>query len=154
MLSLSSKYALRAMICLTQFEDEWPISSERIAERTNVPAKYMSKILGDLARCGILSSTRGKNGGFRLARAPEKIVLYDVLAPFETALVALRTCPFGGLTCSDESPCLGHEKWKKVLQVYVSFLRRTSVRDVALNGRGNPRRAPAARRRRQKQASS
>lgn len=153
MFSLSSKYALRAMICLTQHADEWPISSERIAERTDVPAKYMSKILGDLARCGILRSTRGKNGGFRMARPPEKIVLYDVLAPFELALVAERTCPFGGLACSDESPCLGHEKWKKVYQVYVSFLKRTSIRDVALNGRGNPRRSPAARRRKQKQVA-
>ncbi len=153
MLSLTSKYALRAMICLTQLEDEWPISGKRIAERTSVPAKYMSKILGDLTRCGILSSTRGKNGGFRMVRPSEKIVLYDVLAPFERALVAERTCPFGGLACSDESPCLGHERWKKVLQVYVSFLRRTSVRDVALRQRAPQRRGPATRRRKQKQVS-
>ncbi len=150
MLSLTSKYALRAMICLTQLVDEWPVSGKRIAERTNVPSRYMSKILGDLVRCGILSSTRGKNGGFRMARPPEKIVLYDVLAPFETALVAERTCPFGNLACSDESPCLGHEGWKKVLQAYVSFLSRTSVRDVALSERAARRRGPATRRRKQK----
>ena len=152
MLSLTGKYALRAMICLTQLEDEWPIPGKRIAERTDVPSRYMSKILGDLVRCGILRSTRGKKGGFRMARPPEKIVLYDVLAPFETALVAQRTCPFENLVCSDENPCLGHQGWKKVLQTYVSFLRRTSVRDVALSQRAAQRHRQTVRSRKKKQA--
>ena len=153
MLSLTSKYALRAMICLTQLEDECPVSGKRIAERANVPSRYLSKILGDLVRCGVLTSTRGKNGGFRLARPPQKIALHDVLAPFETALVARRSCPFGNLACSDENPCLGHDGWKKVLLAYVSFLSRTSILDVAVSKRAARHRGSAVGKKRGRERS-
>ncbi|MFQ5591641.1 MAG: RrF2 family transcriptional regulator [Phycisphaerae bacterium] len=146
MLSLTSKYAMRAVICLTQLADESPVSGKCIAERASIPPKYLSKILGDLVRCGVLVSTRGKKGGFRLARPPTKISLHDVLAPFEAALVTPRTCPFGNMTCSDENPCLGHDEWKKVLERYTTFLSRTSIHHVAVSKRVRPGRGPAKRR--------
>lgn len=146
MLSRTSQYALRALIYLTQHEDAWPISGTHIAEEIGVPAKYLSKVLGDLVRCGVLEASPGRTGGFRLSRAPERTFLIDVLTPFEH--FDRRECPFGNHICSDERPCAAHDNWKKVVTAQQSFLRDTSVRDIAFDARKARRSRAAPKRKR------
>ncbi len=129
MLSRTGEYALRAVIHLAQNRNRWPIPGNRIAEEAGVPAKYLSKVLGDLVRIGVLLSSRGKQGGFRMARSPDKTLLMDVLAPFEQ--FDEQRCPFGGGRCSDQAPCLAHQRWKEVVDAEQRFLRSTTVQDVA-----------------------
>jgi len=136
MLSRTSEYALRAMVCLVRNADEWPVSGKRLAEETGVPRKYLSNILGDLVRAGLLTSSPGvgggRGGGFAIVRAPESVSLRDILKPFEPLLLPDRPCPFGNEICSDENPCAGHEQWKQVRQVYEQFLGETSIHDVSV----------------------
>lgn len=129
MLSLTGQYALRALIHLAQHVDEWPIAGKRIAQETGIPAKYLSKVLGDLVRARILESSRGIGGGFRMSRTPRQTRLIDVLAPFEQ--FDWPRCPFGNRECSDQNPCQAHDRWKKVIEMEHGFLRKTSVLDVA-----------------------
>ncbi len=130
MLTRTSEYALRALIYLTQNESDWPISGRTIAENAGIPAKYLSKILGDLVKCGVLQSFPGKTGGVQPSKPPNKTMLRDVLAPFEQ--FENRRCPFGSLECSDDHPCLAHNRWKHVVGSQDRFLRVTSVYDVAV----------------------
>ncbi len=147
MLSRTSEYALRAMIFLAQHEEEAPVPRDWIAQHVGVPSKYLAKILGDLVRAGILTSSRGKGGGFRMARSARKISLADVLTPFDAPPSVQRRCPFGNAVCGDDDPCLGHDGWKRVKQTYESFLKRTSVYDVAIKkGTRSSRSAKAGRR--------
>jgi Rrf2 family transcriptional regulator, iron-sulfur cluster assembly transcription factor len=132
LLTLTGEYALRAMVYLAQNGDGESITSRQIAEGAEIPSKYLSKVLSDLVRAGVLCAARGKTGGFTLARQPERIRLAEVLAPFEPVLGSRRPCPFGNLVCSDEDPCAGHYGWKRVRDEFTSFLDRTTVRDVAL----------------------
>lgn len=132
MLSLTSEYALRAMICLTRHIDEWPVSGRTIAEEASIPRKYLSSILGDLVRAGLLDSSPGTGGGFRMVRSPKEIMLSEILSPFEPMLANRRPCPFGNEECNDNDPCAGHEQWKKVRETYSRFLQETSVHDVAV----------------------
>lgn len=136
MLSLTGQYAVRAMVYLAQHADEWPITGREIAHKARIPANYLSKVMGDLVRAGLLESTRGVRGGFRLARPAREVRLYDVLRPFESVLADRRACPFGHTTCSDRTPCLGHAAWKRVRDAYGNFLRSTSVYDVAIRQNG------------------
>jgi Rrf2 family protein len=129
MLSLTSQYALRALIHLAVHVDQWPIPGNQIAEGAEIPAKYLSKVLGDLVRVGVLTSSRGIGGGFRMLHPPKETRLIDVLAPFEQ--FERRRCPFGNKECGDHEPCLAHDRWKKVIEAEQGFLRRTSVYDVA-----------------------
>ena len=145
MLSLTSEYALRAMVYLAQHEDDAPIPGNRIAKDAGIPAKYLSKVLGDLARAGVLEGMRGKNGGFRLVRPASKVVLLEVLAPFER--FDRRRCPFGNKECGDENPCVAHDQWKRVIETYQRFLAKTSVRDVALARGGRRGGRPPTKRR-------
>ncbi len=129
MLSRTSEYALRALIHLAEHQAEWPIAGSRIAAAAGVPAKYLSKILGDLVRAGVLESSPGKTGGFRLSRPAKKVSLLDVLSPFEP--FDRRRCPFGNHECSDANPCRAHDGWKKVVETQQRFLLKTSVYDIA-----------------------
>ena len=138
MLSLTSEYALRAMTHLAKHQPDWPIPGKQIAEEAGIPPKYLSKVLGDLVRAGLLEATRGRSGGFRMARPAREISLLEVLVPFER--IERRLCPFGNDRCGDEDPCLAQEKWKQVLDAYQKFLERTSIHDVSIEKRhGQPR---------------
>ncbi len=130
MLTLTGEYALRAMVYLAQHADAWPIPGREIAQGAEIPAKYLSKILGDLVRSGVLDSSPGKTGGFRMRRLAKETMLFEVLVPFEQ-FEPIR-CPFGNDKCSDESPCLAHDQWKKVIETERYFLKETSVFEVAV----------------------
>ncbi len=130
MLTLTSEYALRALIYLAQHADSWPIPGRRIAEHADIPPKYLSKILGDLVRFGVLESSPGKTGGFRLRNSAKETKLYEVLSPFEQ--FDRRRCPFGNNECSDDNPCLAHSKWKQVVELEQRFLRETTIHEVAI----------------------
>ena len=131
MLSRTGEYALRAMIFLARNVEETPVSGPRIAAAAGVPRKYLSAILADLVRDGLLEGTRGKSGGFRLARSARQIRLAQVVAPFEPVKSAKKTCPFGNAVCSDRNPCVAHDRWTKVNAGLSRFLEETTLEDVA-----------------------
>lgn len=137
MLSRTSEHALRAVVYLAQHVDDWPIPGRHIAEALDIPRKYLSSILANLVRAGVLEATPGKSGGFGMVRPPERIRLREVLTPFESVLTDHRACPFGNAICSDDHPCAGHHRWRGVREAYERFLQGTTVHDVSLpqNGR-------------------
>ena len=145
MLTLTSEYALRAMVHLARRHNGDSVTGKQLARQTGVPSKYLSKILADLVRCGVLEATRGKTGGFRLTRDPQSIPLKEVLTPFEPTFSSRRPCPFGNLVCNDDEPCAGHERWKKVKTAYEDFFAKTFVSDIAEPKRVPLRRAPKKR---------
>ena len=67
-----SRYALRVMIDLAQHPDEGFISLKTIAERQNISMKYLEAIAAALKKAGLVDSSRGKEGGYSLSRAPEE----------------------------------------------------------------------------------
>ncbi|MFQ5494613.1 MAG: RrF2 family transcriptional regulator [Phycisphaerae bacterium] len=129
MLSRTSQYALRAMIYLAQHAGDHPIPGPKIAREAQVPSKYLSKVLGDLVRAGVLTSSPGKTGGFRLVQLARATSLLDVVSPFEQ--FSNRPCPFGNIECSDRNPCVAHDRWKRAVEGVQGFLRRTSVQEVS-----------------------
>lgn len=140
MLTRTGEYALRALVYLAQREADLPISVPRIAEDLDIPQKYLSAILSDLVREGILTSARGRGGGFGLVRPARRIQLSEVLWPFEPMLHAERSpCPFGNPVCNDDEPCAGHKHWKPIKQAYAEFLSNTSLEDVSQETKRRPR---------------
>jgi len=127
MLSRTAEYALRAVLFLADRGE--PTSVDLIAERLDVPRNYLSKILHRLAREGVLSSTRGQGGGFRLAVAPDRLPLLRVLAPFDT-MTGERRCLLGRPRCSDANPCPAHRQWKSVSEQVAEFFRERTVGDL------------------------
>ena len=93
MLPKTAEYALRAAVWLARAPEETE-SAESLAERTQVPRRYLHKVLQDLVRADLVRSQSGPGGGYALAKTPGKITILDVVnavAPLER----IRHCPLG-----------------------------------------------------------
>lgn len=93
MLSQTTEYALRAIVCLAQYRHE-PMTGKRMAEITGLPASYLAKILEDLARTGLITSRRGRRGGFALAVSTVEMTVLDVVNAVDP-LRRIERCPLG-----------------------------------------------------------
>lgn len=134
MLSVTSKYALRALTHLAAVPEGETMLGRELAKRAQIPGNYLSKILWTLGSVGLISATRGSGGGYRLSRKPEKIFLMDVVDLFERSRVA-PTCFLGeDRACSEADACAAHALWKPVRSVYTHFLQSTTLADIAHGG--------------------
>jgi Rrf2 family cysteine metabolism transcriptional repressor len=79
-ISAKAEYACLAVIALAQrHHEDRPLPIRQIAEAQGIPAAFLTQILLKLKEAGLVISTRGSSGGYRLARSPEEISLIDVL---------------------------------------------------------------------------
>ncbi len=129
MLNQSAEYALRVVVHLAGLQPERASRAAELAEELGIPANYLSKVLHQLAAEGILSSRRGRGGGFRLARPAARLRLADVIAPFDD-LGSQKTCVLGQSVCSDGRPCKAHHLWRPLSASISSFLAKTTVADL------------------------
>src|SRR5262245_36927551 len=79
-LSRTLAYSLCAMIYLARSEPGIPVPCSALARSGNMPERFLLQILRGLVNHGLLSSTRGVEGGYCLTRPPQEITLYDVAA--------------------------------------------------------------------------
>lgn len=84
-LSAKSRYGLKAMYYLgkNNSDDEKPICLKTIAKFTDISVPYLEKLLGVLRKQGLIVSTRGAGGGYRLAKKPKDISVGDVIRALE-----------------------------------------------------------------------
>jgi Rrf2 family transcriptional regulator, nitric oxide-sensitive transcriptional repressor len=93
MFSQTVEYALRAAVYLAS-KTGMPPTNERISAVTKVPAAYLSKVLQNLNRAGIVQAQRGIHGGFSLARIPARLTILEVVNAVEP-IQRIRVCPLG-----------------------------------------------------------
>jgi len=127
--SHTCEYALRAVTHIAQRGGDGPVLARDIAAAMDIPRPYLQRVLRELVRRGVLTSARGIGGGFRLNRPPEKILLLDIMTPFDNVL-ARTACPFGNPRCGWENPCPVHDRWSRVVATYRSFLESTTLADL------------------------
>jgi Rrf2 family protein len=128
-LSQTAEYALRAVLYLAEQGEGRPVQVGQMAQALRIPRNYLSKILHLLARDGVLASTRGKQGGFRLAIPADRLMLLRVVGPFDR-FEARRACLLGRPQCSDRTACAAHTRWKDVSERLTAFFRETTVADL------------------------
>jgi Rrf2 family protein len=110
MLTQRSRYGLRAMIMLAkEASGAPPVPMSRIAQEANVPRKFLEIILTELKGANLVISTRGKQGGFHLARPAHLISFGDIIRVIEGPLALVpcvsRTAYRRCKDCRDEAIC-------------------------------------------------
>jgi Rrf2 family protein len=123
MLPKTSEYALRAVVWLAS-EPGRPASADRLAEQTNVPRRYLYKVLHELVVRGLVSSQPGPGGGYALSGRPEKLTILDVVNAV-TPLERIRSCPLG--LPSHTSLCPLHRKLDQVYAASEEALGRVTI---------------------------
>ena len=90
-LSTKSEYALLALTDLAERQAEGRVSAGDIAERQNIPLKYLERLLLKLGKAGLLKSYRGSAGGCQLTRPASKITVAEVVRLMDGPLAATRS---------------------------------------------------------------
>lgn len=135
MLTQKAKYALRSLAVLAEADPRVPLPIHEVADRARAPQKFLESILLELRRHGVLSSTRGKAGGYALARPAAEIRLGEIirlvdgpLAPIPCAsLTAYRPCA----DCPDPGTCSIRLVMRRVRDATAAILDNTTVADLA-----------------------
>ena len=127
MFSHTAEYALRAVACLAR-NPGFPMTTRDVALAVRVPAGYLAKILQSLARAGIVTSQRGVNGGFVLARRPEELSLLDVVRVADGSR-RITACPLG-LPEHDGHLCPLHQRLDDAVALAERTLAEATVAEV------------------------
>ena len=93
MLPKTAEYALRMIACLAA-DASHPAAAEYLAQRTQVPRRYLHKVLQDLVRGQLVQSRPGPGGGYSLAREADSLTILDVVNAV-SPLERIRHCPLG-----------------------------------------------------------
>jgi Rrf2 family transcriptional regulator, iron-sulfur cluster assembly transcription factor len=131
MLSTTSQYALRALSHLAARSGEAVLGRD-LAESAEIPANYLSKVLLTLRNAGLVATTRGSGGGYRLGRPADEIHLIDAVELFEEVSRSKPPCFLGRTrACSETTPCTAHSSWKNLQLAYLTFLISTPLSAIA-----------------------
>ncbi len=128
--SRSAEYAIRAFVHLARVPDGKYAMVKQIAEEEKIPSHFLAKILQQLARKGLLRSSKGPTGGFSLRQPSKDVTLLNIVESLD-GLQEYQRCASGLAECNDDMPCGMHESWKALRSRIIEYLEGTSVSDVA-----------------------
>jgi Rrf2 family protein len=126
------EYAMRAMIELAQHRDEEQlIPAREIAERQQVPLRFLEQQLGALSKAGLVESFRGAGGGCRIARDPAEVTVAQIADAIEGQLFPMFCLEPSDHTCFQDSRCGLQGFWADVARAVQDVFERTTVADLA-----------------------
>ena len=129
MLSKSSTYAIRAVLYLSQYSDEnKKYSPKSIADAIDIPAPFLAKTLQILTKRGLISSVKGRNGGFYLTKKNRKNTLLSIVDSID-GLRKFHECMLGLPVCGDENPCPIHHSVAPIKKQLVDQLALRTIDD-------------------------
>ena len=130
MVGQTSRYALNILGFLVRSNGSRSRSAD-IAQSTGIPANYLSKILNQLRKQGIVEAEKGWGGGFQLRQDALDRPIEEILVIFDGVDSTRREdCVFGHSTCNADQPCPLHPYWERIRSVYREMLSTTTVADL------------------------
>ncbi len=131
MFSKTCKYAIRAMLYLAMHTDENnKLGVEDIALGLDVPKHFLAKILQELTRKKLASSSKGRNGGFYLSDVNKAATLLPVIETIDGP-ETFTSCILGLPECSGENPCSFHFQAVEYRNAMLRILAKESIRETA-----------------------
>jgi Rrf2 family iron-sulfur cluster assembly transcriptional regulator len=137
-LTTKGRYAVTAMLDLAIHHDGGPVTLADIARRQGISLSYLEQLFAQLRKRGLVQSSRGPGGGYRLGRPAGDIAVVDVIGAVDESVDATRC---GGMeNCQGEARCLTHDLWHDLSKQIHDFLggidlaqlvERRRVREVA-----------------------
>ncbi len=130
--SKTTEYSLRILSYMA-VEPEKRYSAETLNDKLEIPYRYLRKHLTKLAKCGLLTGIKGKSGGYKIAKPPGEITLFDIVKV--TGKSQFRhICFFGFDNCVFGEKCIMHDKWQDIQKSIDKLLKDTTLEELKENG--------------------
>lgn len=128
-ISTRGRYGLRILLDLVLFDSEKPRLIRDIAQSQKISEKYISRLIIDLRRAGMVRSIRGAKGGFKISKNPEEITLLDVIEVMEGPL-SVVSCVATPEKCEKSNLCCARDIWTTINADVRDCLRKFTLQDV------------------------
>jgi Rrf2 family protein len=129
-ISTKGRYALRVMLDLAQHHDGNYIPLRDVAERQGITVKYLEQIINVLGKSRYLKSSRGKGGGYRLARSPGEYTVGDILRLMEGNLAVISCLEDSPNECPRCEDCITLPFWQGLDRVIAQYVDGVTLEDL------------------------
>jgi len=133
-LSRRSEYGLRALVDLIRHDGHGPIPLAALAQRNNLPPKFLEQIMARLKQAGILRTTLGAHGGYAMAADPATVSIGRVIRLLDGALAPLPCVSlrfYDKCSCPDEATCPLRDVMLDVRDNILEILDRETLAELA-----------------------
>ncbi|HIP11664.1 MAG TPA: Rrf2 family transcriptional regulator [Arcobacter sp.] len=131
-LNITSQYAIRILTHFVQNQNDKLFSAKVISTTLDIPYKYLTSIMTQLVNANIILSSRGRDGGYKLAKNANEIRLLDILESVKECINA-DNCVLGMGVCREEDKCALHDEWKAPKEHMVNMFKNTTLEDLKNN---------------------
>lgn len=133
-LTRAADYAVRVMIHLASPQVKTRVSLPELARSAEAPESFLSKVLQNLTRAGLISSRRGQTGGFEISERGRRASMREVIEALD-GKICLNACLADGKSCRRKTWCPAHPVWARAQQAMLDVLAAVTVSELALEPR-------------------
>lgn len=131
-LSTRGRYGVRAVFDMAFYGQGRPAQIRSIAERQEIPVRYLEQILNRLRRAGIVRTVRGPRGGYYLGRSPAQITVADVVRATDgpVSLVKCKEVGRKDLQCHRAPTCVARQVWEEASRRLNDYLESVTIEQL------------------------
>ncbi|MGN0455946.1 MAG: RrF2 family transcriptional regulator [Acutalibacteraceae bacterium] len=129
-ISTKGRYALRMLLDLAERQNEGYIALKDIAARQNISKKYLEQIVPILNKSDILNTNRGYQGGYKLAKAPSKYTVGEILRLTEGSLSPVSCLDHDPIECERSADCITLPIWQGLKKAICDYLDGITLQDI------------------------
>ena len=130
MISTRGRYAIRILLDLAEHNNGTFIPMKEMADRQDISLKYIGKIMPLLKTAGLVDSTHGIGGGYKLTREPEQYTLWEILQVAEGDLAPVSCLQKGAPVCARTAECRTLPVWEKYYALTRDYFSSVTLADL------------------------
>lgn len=133
MISTKGRYSIRILLDLAEHRNGGYIPIKEVAARQEISLKYVEKLMPALKNAGLIDSTHGIGGGYRLTREPDGYTLWEILRLAEGDLAPVACLQENAAACSRAAECRTLPVWEKYYELTKDYFSGITLADLMNN---------------------
>lgn len=129
-MSTKGRYAVRILLCIADRQKNGPVPKKIISDEEKISSDYIEQIIVPLKNAGLVVGVRGVKGGFRLAKDPQEISIYDILCVSEGMMSIVDCKHMDCYGTKRASQCVANPIWAGAAKILEEYFSAISLQDL------------------------